>query len=263
MSAFRKVHGSGNDFILVADPCDTRDWGKLAASLCHRRMGVGGDGLVVSKRMSAGSYAVTCYNSDGSMANMCGNALRCAARCAAADYGEKRMTLLMSGVSHEAVVDSRQIGVSVMVGAVTQRVLTTTWDGQQMEFAAVNSGTEHVVAFTRSVHHGDVVDLGRRVRHHAVLAPAGANVNVVQVVDRGTLKVRTYEKGVEAETLSCGSGAVAAVAVARDVGAVTDGPVTVANEAGSPLRVGPLGEPRDGAVWLTGPAEVVYSGELA
>lgn len=263
MSAFRKVHGSGNDFILIADPRDTREWGELAASLCHRRMGVGGDGLVVSERMSAGNYVVTCYNSDGSVASMCGNALRCAARCAAADYRERRMTLLMAGVAHEAVVDGGEIGVSVLVGAVTQRVLTVIWDGERMEFAAVNSGTEHVVAFTRRVHRGDVADLGRRVRHHAVLAPGGANVNIVEVVDRGTLMVRTYEKGVEAETLSCGSGAVAAVAVARDVGAVTGGPVTVANEAGSPLRVGPPGEPRGGAVWLTGPAEVVYAGELA
>lgn len=263
MSAFRKVHGAGNDFILIADPRDTRDWGKLAVTLCHRRIGVGGDGLVVSERMSAGNYAVTCYNSDGSVASMCGNALRCAAWCAAADYGERRMTLLMGGVAHEAVVDGGQIGVSVLVGAVTQRVLTMTWNGERMEFAAVNSGTEHVVAFTRSVHRGDLADLGRRVRHHALLAPAGANVNVVQVADRGTLMVRTYEKGVEAETLSCGSGAVAAVAVARDAGAVTHSPVTVANEAGSPLRVGPPGEPHDGAVWLTGPAEVVYAGELA
>lgn len=263
MSAFRKVHGSGNDFILIADSRDTRDWGDLAAGLCHRRLGIGGDGLVVSERMSAGHYAVTCYNPDGSVASMCGNALRCAARCAAADYGERRMTLLMGAVAHEAVVDGSQIGVSVVVGAVTHRVLTMTWDGERMEFAAVNSGTEHVVAFTRCVRRGDLVDLGRHVRHHAVLAPAGANVNLVEVADRGTLRVRTYEKGVEAETLSCGSGAVAAVAVARDVGAVTDSPVTVANEAGSPLRVGPPGEPRDGAVWLTGPAEVVYAGELA
>lgn len=263
MSAFRKVHGAGNDFILIADPRDTGDWGKLAVTLCHRRIGVGGDGLVVSERMSAGNYAVTCYNSDGSVASMCGNALRCVARCAAADYGEKHMTLLMGGVAHEAVVDGGQIGVSVLVGAVTQRVLTMTWEGQQMEFAAVNSGTEHVVAFTRFVHRGDLADLGRRVRHHAALAPAGANVNLVEVADRSTVRVRTYEKGVEAETLSCGSGAVAAVAVARDAGAVTDGRVTVSNEAGSPLRVGPLGEPHDGAVWLTGPAEVVYAGELA
>ena len=79
MIAFRKVHGAGNDFILVADPRDVRDWGKLAAGLCCRRMGIGGDGLVVSERVSASAYAVTCYNPDGSLASMCGNALRCAA----------------------------------------------------------------------------------------------------------------------------------------------------------------------------------------
>jgi hypothetical protein len=85
MTPFRKVHGAGNDFILLADPHETRDWGNLAASLCHRRMGVGGDGVVVSERISAGTYTVTCYNSDGSVASMCGNALRCVARCAAED----------------------------------------------------------------------------------------------------------------------------------------------------------------------------------
>jgi diaminopimelate epimerase len=263
MTPFRKVHGAGNDFILLADPHETRDWGNLAASLCHRRMGVGGDGVVVSERISAGTYTVTCYNSDGSVASMCGNALRCVARCAAEDHGDTRMTLLMGSASHEAVVDGSQIGVSVTVGAVTQRVLALRWGSQRLEFAAVNSGTEHVVAFARSLQQSDVVGLGRHVCHHAALAPAGANVNLAQVVDRCTLKIRTYERGVEAETLSCGSGAVAAVAVAREVRAVTNGPVTVRNEAGTPLRVGRPGDPHDSAVWLTGPAEVVYWGEMA
>lgn len=263
MIAFRKVHGAGNDFILVADPQDARDWSKLATGLCRRRIGIGGDGLVVSERLSASAYAVTCYNPDGSVASMCGNALRCAARCAADDYGDARMTLVMGGVSHEAIVDGGQIAVTVTVGAVTLPLLSVRSAGQRFEFASVNSGTEHVVTFAGSLDRIDVTGLGRRVRHHSALKPAGANVNFVQLLDQGTLKIRTYERGVEAETLSCGSGAVAAVAVARHTGAVSEEPVTVRNEAGTPLVVGRMGDPGDGAVWLTGQAEVVYRGEAA
>jgi len=263
MIAFRKVHGAGNDFILVADSSHIRDWGKLATGLCHRRTGIGADGLVVSERISASAYAVTCYNPDGSVASMCGNALRCAARCAADDYGETRLTLLMGGVSHHAVVDGSQIAVTVFVGPVRPRLLVVRRAGQRFEFASVNSGTEHVVALAESVGGIDVAVLGRRVRDHCVLAPAGANVNFVQLLDRSTLRIRTYERGVEAETLACGSGAVAAVTVARHVGAVTRGPVTFRNEAGMPLVGGRAEDPQEGAVWLTGPARVVYRGEAS
>ena len=263
MIAFRKVHGAGNDFILLTDPPEVRDWGKLATGLCHRRTGIGGDGLVVSERISASSYAVTCYNPDGSLASMCGNALRCAARCAADDYGETRLTLMMGGVSHQAVIDGGQIAVTVFAGPVTPRLLVIRRAGQRFEFAFVNTGTEHVVALAESVDGIDVAVLGRRVRDHSVLAPAGANVNFVQLIDRGTLRIRTYERGVEAETLSCGSGAVAAVTVARHAGAVTRGPVTTCNEAGTPLLVGRAGDPQETAVWLTGLARVVYRGEAA
>jgi diaminopimelate epimerase len=263
MIAFRKVHGAGIDFILVADPREARDWGELAARLCRRRTGIGGDGPVVSERISASAYAVTCCNPDGSVASMCGNALRCAARCAADDYGETRMTLTMGGVSHQAIADRSQIAVTVFTGPVTPRLLVIQREGERLEFAFVDTGTEHVVALAEAVGQIDVASMGRRISHHSVLAPAGANVNFVQLLHRGAVKVRTYERGVEAETLSCGSGAVAAVAVARHAGLVTQGPVTVCNEAGMPLVVGPVGDPQDGTVWLTGPARIVYRGEAA
>ena len=169
----------------------------------------------------------------------------------------------MSGVNHQAVVDGSQIAVTVFAGPVTPRLLVVRRAGQRFEFASVNTGTEHVVALAESIDGIDVPGLGRRVRDHSALAPAGANVNFVQLLDRRRLRIRTYERGVEAETLSCGSGAVAAVTVARHAGAVTLGPVTACNEAGIPLVVGRAGDPQDGAVWLTGLARVVYRGEAA
>jgi diaminopimelate epimerase len=132
MIAFRKVHGARNDFILVADPREARDRGELAARLCHRRTGIGGDGLVVSERISASAYAVTCCNPDGSVASMCGNALRCAARCAADDYGETRMTLTIGGASHQANVDGSQIAVTVSTGPVTPQLLAVKRGGREI-----------------------------------------------------------------------------------------------------------------------------------
>lgn len=260
--AFRKVHGAGNDFILITGPAASRDWRELAPDLCRRRTGIGADGLVVSERISPAAYALTCCNADGSVASMCGNALRCAARCAADDYGETRMTFLMCGAEHQARVDGENVSVTVAAGYVADRPVSISWAGRQFDFASVNTGTEHVVSFTDSVDLVDVTGLGRHVRQHPLLAPSGANVSFIEVVDRETLRIRTYERGVEAETLSCGSGAVAAASVARQAGIVDDGPVTVRNQGGCPLTVGSPGDPRDGEVWLTGPARLVFRGEL-
>lgn len=259
---FRKVHGAGNDFILVTEPRIVRDWSKLATRLCHRRFGVGADGLVVSTRISESRYVVSCHNADGSEASMCGNALRCAARCAADDYGEKALSLEMAGIAHVAYVDDSQVTVSAVVGATTNDVLTVEWEGQRLDFVSVNTGTEHVVAITESVDRVDVESIGRRVRHHTKLEPAGANVNFVQQIDECRLRIRTYERGVEAETLSCGSGAVAAAVAVRQTGTLTDGPITVDNLATSPLVID-FERGRNDLAWITGQVHVVYSGEMA
>jgi diaminopimelate epimerase len=264
MIAFRKVHGAGNDFILIADPQEQLDWAALTPGLCDRHLGIGADGLVVSRRLGAGTFTVACYNADGSQASMCGNALRCAALCAARDYGQPRARVEMFGVWHQVAVDGEQVSVSVTVGPVMARALTLSYHGLELEFAAVNTGTEHVVAIVPgTAGQLDVLAVGRTVRNHPGLAPRGANVSFAQVVDEQTLRLRTYERGVEAETLSCGSGAAAAVAVARHAGLAATATVTVGNQAGAPLRVGQAGVPAPGMVWVTGPAQVVFRGEAA
>lgn len=258
---FRKVHGAGNDFILFTDPVTDLDWAGSAVALCPRRTGIGADGLVVSIRRGGVPplYEVRCFNADGSEATMCGNALRCAASCAARDYGDREMSLLMAGTQHRAVVIGDVTAVTAQAGPVTGQRLEFCWQGSRLLFDSVWTGTEHVVAVVTDVDEINVERCGRLVRSHQAVAPEGTNVNFAQILGRAAVKVRTYERGVEAETLSCGSGAVAVAAVARSRGEVGDGPVTVHNRARAPLTVTPAGE---GAFWVCGPTAVVCQGVL-
>ena len=261
--AFRKVHGAGNDFILFADPHQDRDWPKEARRLCARGTGIGADGLVVSKRRGPAAFEVWCFNADGSAATMCGNALRCAAFCAARDHGDQAMTLVMAGAAHRAQVRGGEVAVTAQADPVVPQQIRVTWDDIGFAFDAVHTGTEHVVAIVADVGDVDVPGCGRMVRHLPDLAPLGSNVNFVQVINVQAIKIRTYERGVEAETLSCASGAVAAAAVTRARCLTGPGPLTVHNQAGTALEVRPDASGLPGAAfWVSGPVAVTFWGEI-
>ncbi|AOR33401.1 MULTISPECIES: diaminopimelate epimerase [Streptomyces] len=264
---FRKMHGAGNDFVLLCDPSpdDDMDWPKEAERLCARRIGVGADGLVISRLVSKDPAVleVTCFNSDGSLATMCGNALRCSAWAAHRDHGFQQMSLRMAGVEHEAVVSDDSVWVTAEVGEILPRRLQTTINGRPTWFDSAHTGTEHVVAIVDDVEAIDAVIVGRLVRHHAGLAPLGTNVNFVQSAGSQALKIRTYERGVEAETLSCGSGAVAAAVIATMRGLVARRAVTVHNRAGEPLTVRPHDARPNRTQWVGGPVTNTFEGVLA
>lgn len=261
---FRKIHGAGNDFVLIAGTSADldKDWSDQARRLCARRTGVGADGLVLSARLAGEAVVgVVCFNADGSIATMCGNALRCVAWCAAKDHSLQEMTLVMAGVNHQAVVTADGVWVTAEAGPVNFQQVEVVWNGRLLQFDSAHTGTEHVVAIVDDVAGIDAEGCGRVVRHHARLAPLGSNVNFVQVIGTQELKIRTYERGVEAETLSCGSGAVAAAVIAKARGLVADGHVIVHNRAGTPLTVRPHSERRH-AFWIGGPVTHTYQGEL-
>jgi diaminopimelate epimerase len=264
---FRKVHGAGNDFVLVTGSMTVleKEWADTAREVCARRTGVGADGLVVSTLVGTDPVVldVVCLNADGSLATMCGNALRCAAWAARQDHGFRELRLLMAGVEHQAQVSDRDVWVTAEVGAVALRRLQAVWKGRPFWFDSAHTGTEHVVAVVPDVDGLDAEAVGRMVRHHPALAPLGTNVNFVQAMGPQELKIRTYERGVEAETLSCGSGAVAAAVIAIRRGLVADRQVTVHNRAGTPLTVLPHAERRGSTYWVGGPVNETYRGELA
>lgn len=260
---FRKVHGAGNDFILFADPDQDRDWPMEARRLCARGTGIGADGLVVTTRRGPAAFEVWCFNADGSAATMCGNALRCAAFCAARDHGDQAMTLVMAGAAHRAQVRGGEVAVTAEAGPVVPRQVQVTWNGTGFAFDAVHTGTEHVVTIVADVGDVDVPGCGRMVRHLPDLAPLGSNVNFVQVINAQAIKIRTYERGVEAETLSCASGAAAAAAVTRARCLTGPGPLTVHNQAGTALKVRPdPSGPPGAAFWVSGPVAVTFRGEI-
>ncbi|MEU1309126.1 diaminopimelate epimerase [Streptomyces cinnamoneus] len=264
---FRKIHGAGNDFVLFTNPTPGAgmDWAKEAERLCARRTGVGADGLVVSRFVNEGPAVleVDCFNADGSTATMCGNALRCAAWAAQRDQGFLTMRLRMAGVLHEATVETDSVWVTAEVGVIQPRVLQTIINGRPTWFDSAHTGTEHVVAVVDDVDAIDADVVGRIVRHHKNVAPLGTNVNFVQRLGGQALKIRTYERGVEAETLSCGSGTVAAVVIATMRGLVAKREVTIHNQAGEPLIVRPHEVRPNRTAWVGGPVTHTFEGVLA
>lgn len=268
---FHKLHGSGNDFIFIdnrtlgVDPEAMPDW---AVALCRRAFSVGADGLIFLEDTAEKGldFRWRFFNADGSRAGMCGNASRCAAMVA--------RTLGMAGDTMTFGADVGSIAATVHGdGTVTSQLtpyrdlklhipLNLTVDGASQGFTAhfVDTGVPHAVILVDDADAVDPHALGRAVRNHETFAPAGANANFVQVTDRGHMRIRTYERGVEAETFACGTGAVAAavVAGALDLVDVDAGPVALSSTGGEVLGV----ELADRTPYLTGGAAHVYTGVL-
>ena len=278
---FTKMNGAGNDFVVL----DNRflrfsddELEALARQACPRRTGVGADGLLALDEPDAGSdadFRMRYRNADGSLATMCGNGARCLARFAAraglgtddAD-GTVRLAFDTDGGPYRARVVGRAASGPVELDVPPPRDFgRADVDGDVLQ---IWTGTEHAVVFTPDVDAADVDGMGPRLRHDAAFAPAGTNVNFVEVVAAGAsprVRARTFEKGVEAETLACGTGAMAAALAARLAGRI-DGPddarQSVAVEMpGGTLTVGfrVAGEAVSDLT-LAGPADTAYEGTL-
>ncbi|GAB6176649.1 diaminopimelate epimerase [Desulfobaculum senezii] len=263
---FFKMHGSGNDFVLIDNralrlpQAAMSEW---AAHVCPRGFGIGADGLIflqdAPERQDV-DYVWHFYNGDGSRAEMCGNGSRCAARLAA--------RLGLAGSSHVFGTDAGPIHAEVNEAEERVKVeLTPPLDlalgakldvnGQSLDVHFVNTGVPHAVAVCDDVAAVDVMQLGRALREHEHFAPAGANVNFIQVRDRGRLYLRTYERGVEAETFACGTGAAASAYVAHQLGLV-DTEVELTTSGGEVLQI----SIENGTVFLQGKAVMTYQGEM-
>jgi diaminopimelate epimerase len=265
---FTKMNGAGNDFVLL----DNRDGaiGLSAAQvrrLCHRQRGIGADGVLLLVPCGSGraDWAWQFFNSDGSEADMCGNGARCFARYlhrrlgAAGDSSYSFET--GAGVIHGRVTGKR---VAVTLTEPKNLALNQTVDvhGQRMTIHSLDTGVPHAVLFVPDADAAMVAELGPAIRHHPHFAPRGTNVNFVQVRGPSTIRVRTYERGVEGETLACGTGVTAAALIASVVHR-QPAPVRVQVQGGDTLEVGFTAEgSRFSEVTLTGPAEFVFEGRI-
>lgn len=261
-SSFWKMSGAGNDFVLVEG--GAKAWGPAdARRLCDRRRGVGADGLLVVERPKRGGRArLRYFNSDGSAA-FCGNGTRCAASWLHARgwvKGERFELETNVGVVEARRAGRRRFAVRMPDPSAMKPAERLTAAGREVSAFWIDTGVPHAVVFWGSEEGAPVFELGRALRRHSAFAPAGANVNFAGA-RAGGLWVRTYERGVEDETLACGTGVTATALVAAALGKVRS-PVKLRTRGGDTMKVsfkrGPNGRFTD--VWLEGPAEVVFTG---
>ncbi len=260
------MNGAGNDFVL-ADNRDGR-WRftpEQVARLCHRQRGIGADGLILLTPCASGraDWAWEFFNADGSRAEMCGNGARCFARFV------QRLTGAGDRLTFETaagVVTATLEGERVTVGLTDPRELrlneTLEAAGEHLIVHFVNTGVPHAVMFVPDADRAPVTSLGPALRRHPRFAPRGANVNFVQVLAPGRIRVRTYERGVEGETLACGTGVTASALVSARLHGFGS-PVEVRVQGGDTLAVGfeVAGETFH-RVTLTGPADFVFEGRI-
>ncbi len=261
---FTKMHGAGNDFILFhrrdADfPLEDR---QLIHRLCDRHFGIGADGLMVVEPLSVGSFRLFYFNSDGNPASMCGNGARCAVYFAHLyDPGQKAFRIEIGGASYRGEVTGRE-QVRVEWEKFPEKLpdpgIARILPAQFPRYAFIDSGVPHLVLETsEDLQNLDVAQWGSHFRNHPAFAPAGTNVNFVQKIgDR--LHIRTFERGVEGETLACGTGSLAAALVATEWYGLPS-PVRL-KAPGGELRV--IFHLENRRVWLEGPVKVVFVGEF-
>ena len=262
---FHKMHGAANDFIVVDDrqqtfPIHDQEW---MAAVMARNTGIGSEGILLIQPSESADFRMRFFNPDGGEVDMCGNGARCIARLAR-ELGVASDTMtfntLAGVVSAEVMGDIVRLTLTPPVDWRMDQTLTV--DGETVRYHFVNSGVPHVVIEVADVSAVDVPALGVAIRSHDDFSPGGTNVNFITVTGSNALRLRTYERGVEAETPACGTGIVASALLAGRAGRVAP-PVLITSAGGHELTVDyRLTEEGAEDVTLTGPTEHVFQGAI-
>ena len=271
---FYKMSGSGNDFILIDNRRNilkNHRLSQLAKATCQHHLSIGGDGLIIleSTKTRKVHFRWRLFNADGSEAEMSGNGGRCAARLAyLLGMAPQKMAFeTLAGIVQAEVLESgKRKGAGVKIEMPPPKDLQLdikiSVNGVTHIGHFINTGVPHTVLFVENIKAVDVIGIGKQIRHFPLFQPAGTNVNFAAVKNPRTIHMRTYERGVEDETLACGTGAVATALVASALGHGRS-PVTLRQKSGQHLRVF---FSWDGHVFsnvfLEGDAKVIYSGEM-
>ncbi len=252
---FDKYHGAGNDFVMI----DNRDLNfpknntALVRKICDRRFGIGADGLILIQNHKDYDFEMLYFNADGKIGSMCGNGGRCVAAFAKSlAVSSDFCSFLAADGEHEAKLDSESIRLKMMDVKGIEKIGKDYF---------LNTGSPHYVRFVNDLNKYDVLQKGRKVRYNKRFEKEGTNVNFVEI-KKNNLQVRTYERGVENETLSCGTGVTAAALVAAYSNLKSKETEYSIQTLGGKLKVSFLqkspGNFTD--IWLHGPAEFVYKG---
>ena len=253
---FTKMVASGNDFVVI----DKKPVGNLCAltrALCDRKFGAGADGLLLISKVKNADLRMRIINADGSEAEMCGNG----ARCAALFSGKKNARILtLAGLINTRVCGS-QVKIQLTEPKSIEPDIHLKVNGRPIKVNFINTGVPHVVVFVNGLEKMDVDSIGRLIRYHIKFAPAGTNVNFVEVQEGNLIRVRTYERGVEGETLACGTGSTASALIFALKNNLK-GLVRVKTQSREVLKIH-FNKDMDNFkdVWLEGSARIVYKGE--
>jgi diaminopimelate epimerase len=265
MLRFTKMNGAGNDFVMVDNRAgDIQLSPTQIAMICDRHRGVGADGILLLEKSTNGAdFRMRYYNRDGGEAEMCGNGARCFARFAnkIARAPEKISFETPAGVIRAELHDGL-VTLHMSEPTDTQLNMPLQVDGEETVVHYINSGVPHVVVPVSRVDVVHVRTQGAVIRRHEKFSPAGANVNFLEKRGAKKIAIRTYERGVENETLACGTGVVASALIFASTENV-DGPVGVLVRGGDELSVG-FTKHGDHfhEVTLTGPADFVFEGAI-
>lgn len=262
---FTKMHGAGNDFVMIDDREGTVPWEDhfLMAALASRRTGVGCEGVILLQRSDKADFRMRFLNPDGTEVDMCGNGSRCAAAFAnAVGASGKALTMeTMCGLVDAQLTDT---GVCVWMPEPTKKSygIEVQVNGETVRGDFINTGVPHFVVQVPNISAVRVQELGRALRLHAAFAPEGTNVDFVSFRVPNRMTMRTYERGVEAESGACGTGAVACAVVAVETLQFTL-PAKVKTSSGYELVIdGDWRHRKCTGLTLTGPVKFVFTGEI-
>jgi diaminopimelate epimerase len=265
MLRFTKMNGAGNDFVLIDNRLgDLRLVSDQIVRICDRHRGVGADGVLVLERAANGAdFRMRYYNADGGEAEMCGNGARCFARYASRVAGPREQ---LSFETPAGVIGAKLEGELVRLEMSEPKDLrlglTIPLPDRKITAHFINSGVPHVVVPVDDLEKADVRGLGSAIRRHELFAPKGANVNFLKARGERQIAIRTYERGVEDETLACGTGVVASALIFAAMKNVA-GPIGVLVRGGNELQVGfDRAGDQFKNVTLTGPADFVFDGTI-
>ncbi|MFV1952081.1 MAG: diaminopimelate epimerase, partial [Nitrospinota bacterium] len=263
---FFKMSGGGNDFIIIDNRngiLNGDDISGFVKCVCQRNISVGADGLILIETSGKADFKWRYFNADGGEAWMCGNGGRCVSRFAYINgIAKERLSFETKVGVIDAEIRGRRVKLRMPPPHNLKTGFTLPINGELHHLSSINTGVPHTVEVVDNLDNVDVVKIGRYIRHHDRFQPDGTNANFMKTIDPHNICIRTYERGVEDETLACGTGSIAGVLIAASEGRV-ESPVSVKTRGGDILNIY---FKRDGSgfndVYLEGDTRVVYKGEL-